>query len=296
LMRPDVFDLAEFARAKGLGVIINTNGALFDPVAARRCVEAKVRAVQINLDGSSSRAHDGFRDIPSAFTGAIKAIELLKLAGVKFEIYTYVTRKNMHEIPKINTLAQKLGAWGHTFLFCIPTGWAEGLEDERLPLEDYQTWLNWIFEQKYRLRINLKPVCTPQFKRIIQQRGDELPDRINPLKSVAAMEALGPGCPGGKTTCFIASDGKVYPCAYTTHQAGNVLKRTFKHIWEKSPVFEDFRNASGLLEKCGRCEFSETCGGCRAMADKASGNHLGEDPDCPYQPQRKGKRRAKRRR
>ncbi len=117
LMRPDVFDLAEYARAKGLDVILKTNGNGFDTSAARRCVEAKVRAVQVMLDGSSSRAHDGFRKVEGAFTQAIKAIELVKLAGIKFEVFTFITKENMDEIPKITTLAQKLGAWGHNFLF-----------------------------------------------------------------------------------------------------------------------------------------------------------------------------------
>ena len=295
LTRPDVFDLAEYARAKGLGIILNTNGSLFDTSAARRCVEGKLRGVQISLDGSSSRTHDGFRQVPGAFTQAIKAIELVKLAGIKFEIFTFVTKDNMEEIPKINTLAQKLGAWGHTFVFNIPTGPFEHLTDLAVPDEDYQKWLNWIFEQKYRLRINLKPICTPQFKRILQQRGNELPDSINPLKSVHAMEDLGPGCPGAKTICFVANNGDVYPCSYTGHQAGNVLKRSFKHIWTKSPIFQDFRSPSKLQEKCGRCEYNETCGGCRALAEKASGNHLGEDPSCPYEPKGKKKRKSRKR-
>jgi len=293
LTRPEVFDLAEYARTKGLGVILNTNGSLFDTSAARRCVEGKLRGVQVTLDGSSSRAHDGFREVPGAFTQAIKAIELVKLAGIKFEIFTFVTSSNHDEIPKINNLAQKLGAWGHTFMFDIPMGPCAHLADKVVAVDDYQRWLNWIFEQKYRLRINLKPVCTPQFKRVIQQRGNELPDAINPLKSIQAMEALGPGCPGAKTICFVASNGDVYPCAYTSHIAGNVLKRSFKSIWTKSPIFDDFRRPDKLQEKCGRCEYNETCGGCRALAERASGNHLGEDPTCPYQPKGRAKKGSK---
>ena len=296
LTRPDVFDLAEYARAKGLGIIINTNGSLFDRSAAWRCVEGKLRGVQISLDGSSSRTHDGFRGVNGAFTQAIKAIDLIKLAGIKFEVFTFVTKDNLEEIPKINTLAQKLGAWGHTFVFNIPAGPFEHLQDKALSIEEYQHCLNWIFEKKYKLRMNLKPICTPQFKRIIQQRGNELPDSINPLKSIQAMEDLGPGCPGAKTICFVASNGDVYPCQYTGHLAGNVLKRSFKHIWNKSPIFRDFRSPEKLQEKCGRCEYDESCGGCRALAEQALGNYLDEDPTCPYEPKGKKKRRGRKKR
>jgi radical SAM protein with 4Fe4S-binding SPASM domain len=280
LTKPEVFDLAEFALSKGQKVILNTNGAYVDSDAVQRCVEARMKGVQVGLDGSSARAHDNFRQVPGAFQEAIKAIDLLKLAAVKFEVYTLVSRQNASEIPKITTLAQKLGAWGHTFMFVLPTGPYAHMKDHVLSLEDYHYWLNWIFERKYKTRINLKVVCSPQFNRIVLQRGNELPDSVNPLKSKKAMDALGPGCPGGRTTCYVASNGDVYPCEHSNQIAGNVKKTSFKDIWVKSPVLNDFRNSDKLQDVCGACEYKIPCGGCRAWAEYETGNYLGTDPVC----------------
>jgi radical SAM protein with 4Fe4S-binding SPASM domain len=280
LTKPEVFDLAEFARSKGLKVILNTNGSFVDSEAVQRCVEAKMKGVQVGLDGSSSRAHDSFRKVPGSFQEAIHAIDLLKLAGVKFEVFTVVTKENASEIPKITNLAQKLGAWGHTFMFVLPAGPYAHLADYVLTKEDYNYWLNWIFERKYRTRINLKVVCSPQFNRIVHERGNELPDSVNPLKSIRAMEALGPGCPGAKTTCFVSNDGQVYPCEFTAQVAGNVKNTPFLDIWRNSPVFKAFRDDSKLHDNCGDCDFKVTCGGCRAWATIDSGNYLGGDPVC----------------
>ena len=280
LTKPEVFDLAEFARSKGLKVTLNTNGKYVDSDAVQRCVEARMKGVQVGLDGSSARAHDQFRQVNGSFQEAINAIDLLKLAGVKFEVYTLVTKENASEIPKITTLAQKLGAWGHTFMFLLPCGPYAHLEEHCLSTEDYHYWLNWIFERKYKTRINLKVVCSPQFNRIVQQRGDELPDSVNPLKSIKAMEALGPGCPGGKTICYVTSNGDVYPCEYSSQIAGSVKKMPFKDIWTKSPVFKAFRDPSKLQDVCGDCEFKISCGGCRAWSEYSSGNYLGSDPVC----------------
>ena len=36
--------------------------------------------------------------------------------------------------------------------------------------------------------------------------------------------------------------------------------------------------------RCGRCEYADLCGGSRARAFAASGDPLGEDPACPYEP------------
>jgi MoaA/NifB/PqqE/SkfB family radical SAM enzyme len=44
------------------------------------------------------------------------------------------------------------------------------------------------------------------------------------------------------------------------------------------------RNFNDLKGKCGKCEFKEVCGGCRARAFEATGDFLAEEPLCSYQP------------
>ncbi|MFQ5933828.1 MAG: hypothetical protein ACE5KI_04225, partial [Dehalococcoidia bacterium] len=39
-----------------------------------------------------------------------------------------------------------------------------------------------------------------------------------------------------------------------------------------------------LEGRCGRCDFREVCGGCRARAFALTGNLSAEDPWCAYQP------------
>ncbi|MDP6039596.1 MAG: radical SAM/SPASM domain-containing protein, partial [Candidatus Latescibacteria bacterium] len=36
--------------------------------------------------------------------------------------------------------------------------------------------------------------------------------------------------------------------------------------------------------KCGFCEFRKVCGGCRARALGTTGDYLGEEPFCVYEP------------
>jgi radical SAM protein with 4Fe4S-binding SPASM domain len=66
--------------------------------------------------------------------------------------------------------------------------------------------------------------------------------------------------------------------------AGNVLTDGFTAVWDDSRVFTDLRDAANLKGKCGSCEFSELCGGCRCRAYAATGDHLSEDPACLYEP------------
>ena len=48
-------------------------------------------------------------------------------------------------------------------------------------------------------------------------------------------------------------------------------------------VFNDLRNAK-LKGRCGICEFSNICGGCRCRAYATYGDYLAEDPACGYEP------------
>lgn len=284
LLRADIFDLAEYAFMKGLRVIFDTNGSLFDADMARRAVEARVNAMQIGLDGASSRAHDGFRKCTGAFTKAIRAIELVRLAGIPLEINSFFNAENLSELPKVHGLAQKLGARSHNIQLAIPHGWGERFAGTEIPVEKYQETLGWLFEQKYRLKINLKVICQPQFHRVVHERGDELPNDVNPLKSSEALVALGPGCPGGKLICYVTADGEVQPCAFWPTSVGNVREGNFKKLWEKGSLFQELRSSRRYGGKCGPCPYSETCGGCRARAHGSKGNYMAEDPYCPFQP------------
>ena len=49
-------------------------------------------------------------------------------------------------------------------------------------------------------------------------------------------------------------------------------------------LFRQLRNSANLKGKCGICEFRDICGGSRARAYAVSGDPLGEDPSCVYQP------------
>lgn len=68
---------------------------------------------------------------------------------------------------------------------------------------------------------------------------------------------------------------------------GNVLQTPFAEIWRDSPVLRQLREAK-RGGRCGACEFSELCGGCRCRAYATTGDYLAEDPGCSYEPGKYG--------
>jgi len=241
LLRKDVFELARYAKTKGMRTILGTQGHLFDSNVARECVMSGIKAVQVGLDGSSSRSHDGFRKSPGSFVKAIKGIELMRLAGLRFEVMSHITKENFEEIPKIQSLAQKLGAKGYNVTFVVPEGRFAAFEGREIVGEELEECLQRLFELKYRQKMTVKIINQPRFHEIIYERGDELSDTQDPNRSKEAAEALGPAHPAAKLHCYVTADGEVFPSPMIMKSAGNVLKTDFKKIWQKSELFQRLR-------------------------------------------------------
>jgi len=65
--------------------------------------------------------------------------------------------------------------------------------------------------------------------------------------------------------------------------AGNVREISFVDLWQRSEVFDSFREPK-LKGKCGECEYSDICGGCRARPYADHGDWLDADEWCLYTP------------
>ena len=94
------------------------------------------------------------------------------------------------------------------------------------------------------------------------------------------------GCLAGQAVCFVSHTGEVFPCGYLPVSSGNVTQTPLPEIWRRSTVFADLRDDSKLEGKCGCCEYSKVCMGCRARAFAQTSDYLAEEPNCSYTPVR----------
>ena len=74
------------------------------------------------------------------------------------------------------------------------------------------------------------------------------------------------------------------PVPYIEQSVGNIRDQPFQTIWQTAADFQVLRHPE-LKGKCGRCEFRELCGGCRARPLAAGKQLMDEDDSCFYQPQ-----------
>lgn len=285
LLRSDVYDIAQYASGHGLRVVLATNGTLLTPDIAKKLKDVGIQRVSISIDGSTKETHDIFRGETGAFEAALRGIDILKNAGLSFQINTTITKRNLIEIPNIYELALELGASALHIFLLVPTGRGEEIESEEIPPEEYERVLNWFYDKSKTSRIQLKATCAPHYFRIMRQRAKAEGIRIT--KETHGLEAMTKGCLGGSGFCFVSSKGDVYPCGYLPALAGNIRQKPFKMIWEKSKVFNDLRDTGKLKGKCGECEYRAVCGGCRARAYAQTGDYLDEEPYCMYVPPKK---------
>jgi radical SAM protein with 4Fe4S-binding SPASM domain len=100
------------------------------------------------------------------------------------------------------------------------------------------------------------------------------------------MTAMTKGCLAGQAVCFVSHTGEVFPCGYLPVSSGNIKQTPLPQIWRESRIFADLRDDSNLEGKCGCCEYSKVCMGCRARAYAYTHDYLAEEPNCSHTPAR----------
>jgi mycofactocin radical SAM maturase len=109
-VRPDFWELVDYATAHHVGVKFSTNGVRIDAAVARRLAASDYVDVQISLDGATAEVNDAVRGRGS-HAMAIRAMEHLAAAGFRgFKISVVVTRQNAGQLDEFKALADGYGA------------------------------------------------------------------------------------------------------------------------------------------------------------------------------------------
>ena len=261
-IRPDFFDLVDYAVDHGVGVKFSTNGTTMTPERAARICGTDYVDVQISIDGATAATNDAVRGVGS-FDSAIRAMELLADADFgQFKISVVVTRQNVPELDELERLADRFGAQLRLTRL-RPSGRGADTWAELHPTQEQQLLLyRWLSDRPHVLT------------------GD----------SFFHLSALGQPLPGlnlcgaGRVVCLIDPVGDVYACPFVLHdefKAGSVRDDGgFARVWSESELFSSLREpeSPGACASCGSYDACQ--GGCMA-AKFFTGLPLdGPDPEC----------------
>ena len=170
---------------------------------------------------------------------------------------TTVSRRNLADLDHIIELLTKNRVALWNLFFLVPNGRAQ-LSD-LLTADEHEQVFAKVYGTSRQAKFQVKTTEGQHYRRfVLQQENGNAPDKTQR----AAVQNLN----DGKGFVYVSHTGEVYPSGFLPLSAGNILWEPLSEIYLNSPLFRSLRDSSQLRGKCGRCEFSDVCGGSRARA------------------------------
>jgi mycofactocin biosynthetic radical S-adenosylmethionine protein MftC len=262
-VRPDFWELVDYATAHHVGVKFSTNGLRITPDVAARLAASDYIDVQISLDGATAEVNDVVRG-QGSYDMALTAMANLAAAGFAgFKISVVVTRHNASQLDAFQAIADQFGAQLRITRL-RPSGRGADVWEELHPTAAQQRQLyEWLLAKG-------EGVLTGDSFFHLSGYGESLPG-LNL-------------CGAGRVVCLIDPVGDVYACPFAIHDtflAGNVRDPGgFAVVWRDSELFSRLRTEEPA-GTCTSCSAYDACqGGCMA-AKFFTGLPLdGPDPEC----------------
>lgn len=289
MLREDIYRIARHGADLGLRMVMAPCGMLIDDETVEKIKEAGIECISISLDGATAESHDGFRNVPGAFDGAMAAIDAARRHDLAFQVNTTITKHNINELSDIMQLAEEVGAMTFNPFLLVPTGRGKELADQEISPDQYEQTLQWLNKQRGRSKMQLRVTCAPHYQRIVRQNPVECHNAGEPGLTPKGHGSQAAGCMGGKSFAFISHVGKVQICGFLETEAGDLKENNFdfESIWKNSEFLRHIRDVDHYEGKCGYCEYRRVCGGCRARAFALTGDYLASEPFCVYEPKTK---------
>jgi len=294
LMRPDLLELVDAAKATGVPVALAPS--VTPLLTDERLAELRARGVKVaslSLDGASAGTHEGLRQVEGHFAETLAALRRLRSHGLVVQVNTVVTAENVEELPAIAKIVRDSGASIWEVFFLVQVG--RGTAMSELSPADNEDVCHFLYDAS-RHGFIVRTVEGPFFRRVVAWREAGRPVEAGPLYGRLAaglVEQLGEptggskaqtkGTRDGRGIVFVSSTGDVYPAGFLPVVLGNVRERPLAALYREHPLMRDIR-AARFSGRCGRCEYADLCGGSRARAYASSGDPLAEDPACSFVP------------
>ena len=289
LMRPDLFDLVEYATSLGVPAALSPSVAPLLGDLADLIARSGVKAVLVSLDGASPATHDSVRAIGGHFDATVTALRDLVACGVTVQVNTTVMRANVEELAGVARLVASAGAHIWEVFFLVHVG--RGVAASAISAGEHESVCHFLYDAS-GYGFVVRTVEAPFFRRVVTQRragGPPPATALYDLLSTRLTSALGPPTRrpsahtsptrDGKGILFVAHNGEVYPAGFLPLGLGNIRDRSLSDIYRNDPLLQAIR-AARFTGRCGQCEYADLCGGSRARAYAATGDPLGDDPAC----------------
>jgi Fe-coproporphyrin III synthase len=287
LRRADIDTVAAHAVARGMRVVLSTNGTLLTPERAAQLKAIGFSYVGISIDGPPD-SHDRFRGTRGAFGASMAGIRACRDAGIKAGLRFTLTNHNQHDLPWLFDLMEAEGVGRLCIYHLAPTGRGARLKGFVPSLAETRAAMDYVFDRVLRMAQTgfESEVLTADnhadaaylWMRVLR----EAPARA---QSVWRLLEWNGGNRSGQAIGCIDADGSVYADQFWRWRPlDSIRERPFSAIWSEDPptLLRDLRDRTGRLPgRCQDCRFLPLCNGnFRSRAEATTGDAWGADPLC----------------
>ena len=288
LIRPDFFELAEYAQAKGVRPTLSTNGTLITREVAQRIKDIGVGYVGISLDGLKD-VNDKLRGVEGAYDKAMAGIQNCVAVGQRVGLRFTINHHNIQELNNIFDFIERENINRVCFYHLVYSGRGNAMMDEDVTAEESRYAMDTIirrtkdFEdrglEKEILTVDNHCDGVYMYLKALKEGNDKLAEQI---KKYISMNG---GNRSGIAFGEVDPLGYVHPDQFTQHHTfGNVRERKFGDIWTDitNPIMAGLKDRKPLLKgRCSKCQFLDNCNGnFRTRAEARTGDFWESDPSC----------------
>src|SRR5215469_7070850 len=278
----DIYSLIDMAREIGLEVSITPSATpqLTNP-AISKLKRHDIQSLGLSIDGSCAARHDAIRGIAGTFDRTMEAARQAGRIGMPIQVNTLVSRETADDLPAIYELLQAsfpVMRWSLFFLISVGRGKAL---NEVSPQEGEKI-MDWVLDLVPTAPFAVKTTEAPSYRRIaierMQRAGQPLPE----MKKAFIYQGF--QIRDGHGIVFVSHIGEIFPSGFLPLRCGTVRRDSLVDVYRNSEIFCALHSPERFHGKCSECEYSHICGGSRARAFAHTGDVLGSDPFCPYEP------------
>ncbi len=287
LLRPDIFQLAKYAKAKGFYVALSSNGTLIDEHNIDAIAACDFDYVGVSLDGMEA-VHDRFRRMDGAFAKSLHGIRLCRDLGVKVGVRFTLTQDNFDDLPALLRLVEYEGIDRFYFSHLNYAGRGNKNRGDDAHHRMTRQAMDLLFDTAWACEeAGIKREFTTGNNDadgvyLLSWLRRHFPEREDHIRAKLAQWG---GNSSGVNVANIDNLGNVHPdTMWWHHTLGNVRQRPFGDIWmdTSDPLMAGLKAKPRQVKgRCGGCSYFDVCGGnTRVRAQQLTGDPWQEDPAC----------------
>lgn len=254
-LRKDFRKIYTELKKLGLLISINTNGTLIDRETVKWLREDPPMRMNVTLYGSSNDTYKRLCGHPTGYDAAVRAIDMLREAGIFVNINASFTSYNLKDMEEIIAFGKRrnIRVNAATYMFPPVRSAREGIPDETARFTPEEAGCARARAELCSMEEEEKQI---RLRALHEGRGgsagqDEECERVPDEKM---------GCMAGRSSFWITWDGRMTPCGMMNAPVARPFEVGFDEAWKYITEETDKILLPAECRNCGKRSYCMICG------------------------------------